>query len=452
MTPEFWRQRVALMRARGAERSGTLSRVVENTLFLLAGKGVGAVLSLVYLGIATRTLGLAGFGQFALILSVGQSVAAMVGFQTWQIVVRYGMAPLAAGDQGRVGRLLAFCLALDVGGAIVGCAIAAVGVELLGGHFGWSARLQLEALLFCIVVLLAIRSTPIGILRLHDRFGLAATADAALPVTRLLGALVVLATGPSVTGFLYAWAASEVVAAAAYWWFALRTAGAALSPSSLREIGKVRRENDGLLAFASLTNLSATLAMVAKQLTTIIVGLFVGPAAAGSYRLAFQLAQALAKLTEALSRSVFSELSRVHFGGVAGSLGTLSSSVSRLALVAGILIVVLLVLVGEAALRLIAGPAFVGAYPLLVLLGAAAAIDLGSVVFEPTLLVAGRAARAVLLRLVTSAVLIGLMMVLLPRLGTIGAGIAMLAASAVGFLLLWLAARRTLGMAPAEAG
>jgi O-antigen/teichoic acid export membrane protein len=439
------------MRARGAARSGTVSRVVENALFLLAGKGVGAVLSLVYLGIATRTLGLEGFGQFALILSVAQTVAGLVSFQSWQLVVRYGMAPLAAGEQEKVGRLVAFCAALDVAGALLGCLIAAAALLLLGDHFGWSTGIRLEALFFCIVMLLSIKSTAIGILRLHDRFGMGATADAVTPIMRLLGALAVLLSGPTVTGFLYAWAAAELATAAVYWWFARRTGGPVFRLRFLRSMGQVRSEHGGIFGFAAITNLNSTLAVIAKQFTTIIVGLFAGAAAAGSYRLAFQLSQALAKLSDALSRSIFAELTRVHFGGIGGSLKKLSGNVTRLALVGGVVIVGLLLIAGEPALRLIAGSEFVGAYPLLVLLGAAAAIDLASVGFEPALLVAGRARLSVILRLITSAVLIGLMVALLPIWGAIGAGVAMLVASAVGFLLFWIAARQALGSAEAVA-
>src|SRR3546814_6130619 len=42
----------------------SIGRILENTAWLLGGKGVGALLSFVYLAIITRTLGPAGFGHF----------------------------------------------------------------------------------------------------------------------------------------------------------------------------------------------------------------------------------------------------------------------------------------------------------------------------------------------------------------------------------------------------
>src|SRR3546814_16435424 len=50
----------------------SIGRILENTAWLLGGKGVGALLSCVYLAIITRTLGHAGFGNFSLILNQAQ--------------------------------------------------------------------------------------------------------------------------------------------------------------------------------------------------------------------------------------------------------------------------------------------------------------------------------------------------------------------------------------------
>lgn len=67
-----------------------LGRMLTNTVWLLGGKGFGAICSLLYLAILTRTLGIKGFGHFSLIFGTSQALVALAGFQTWRIVVRYG--------------------------------------------------------------------------------------------------------------------------------------------------------------------------------------------------------------------------------------------------------------------------------------------------------------------------------------------------------------------------
>ena len=67
-----------------------MKRLFTNMGWLLGGRGINAVLSLVYLALATRTLGLEGFGWFAAIVALGQAVTGLANFQTWQFIVRWG--------------------------------------------------------------------------------------------------------------------------------------------------------------------------------------------------------------------------------------------------------------------------------------------------------------------------------------------------------------------------
>src|SRR3546814_14513144 len=109
-----------------------LRRVFANAGWLLGGKGVGALLSIIYIALATRTLGLEEFGRFALVVALGQAIAGLVTFQTWQFVVRYGAAARMEGDVARRERIVAFELMLDLASAAGGGLLAAGGVVALG--------------------------------------------------------------------------------------------------------------------------------------------------------------------------------------------------------------------------------------------------------------------------------------------------------------------------------
>ncbi|MEP2551034.1 MAG: hypothetical protein ABJH26_07065, partial [Marinomonas sp.] len=67
-----------------------MSRLFRNIGWLLGGRGFNAVMSLIYLALATRALGLDGFGYFAIIVALGQTVTGIANFQTWQFVGRWG--------------------------------------------------------------------------------------------------------------------------------------------------------------------------------------------------------------------------------------------------------------------------------------------------------------------------------------------------------------------------
>jgi O-antigen/teichoic acid export membrane protein len=143
----------------GTWRDGSLGRVFINLGWLLGGKGMGAALSLVYLALAARSLGPEGFGEFTLVLGGAQAISAFVSCQTWQIVVRYGLPHVKEGRAAAAARLAGFCLSLDIAGAVIGCAIAALAVAVLAPLLGWPDQLAHAGLAFSFVVLLTGRST-----------------------------------------------------------------------------------------------------------------------------------------------------------------------------------------------------------------------------------------------------------------------------------------------------
>lgn len=426
-------------------RSGLFSKIIENTAWLLGANVLGGILSVVYLGIATRALGPANFGQFVLIVGIAQSVAMIVNFQTWQILVRYGAGHLHEEQYGRLGRLIVYCLAVDVGAAIVGAALVTGAVFLLGPPLGWDESTQNQALLFAVIMLISIRSTPTGILRLHDRFGLAAVADAVTPLARMIGAIIVILNGASIVGFLAAWAVAEAATALVYWAFAIYALGPEYKAVLRMRLDNVRRENPRILRFTTLTNAGSILNAASNQSLVIIVGLFVGTAAAGGFRLARQIGLALAKFTRTLGRAAFPELVRANSAASEKDFWRLFKMTTALAAAGALIIFGLLFLFGHQAIILIAGSEFAFATPLLLLLGSAAAIDLVGVGFDPALIATGRAGRVAVLRLISTVVLLSLMFTLLPIFGAIGGAAAVLIATIFNLFLFTISTWRLMG-------
>jgi hypothetical protein len=121
------------------------------------------------------------------------------------------------------------------------------------------------------------------------------------------------------------------------------------------------------------------------------VGGFAGPAAAGAFRLAAQLANALSKLSILVTRAAFPEIvrtirsaSRARF-----RMGVLRVGLASIA-AAGVVIGVV-ALFGHRLLMLVGGHAFGAGYIYLLWLAGAGAIELAAASFEPILLSVHRA-------------------------------------------------------------
>jgi len=172
--------------------------------------------------------------------------------------------------------------------------------------------------------------------------------------------------------------------------------------------------------------------MTSKQFTLLTVGAFGGPTAAGMFRVAAQLAQALAKATQTFSRAAFSELVLAIAKG--SDRGLLVQLTGFAGLVAAAMLGIA-VLFAEPLLRLITTDQFAGAYWPIVILVAAAALDLLGFAFEPAMTARGQSGAAFRLRLLATAVLAALLMLLLPRFGIVGGAWATFGGSLSAVLL-----------------
>lgn len=413
-------------------QAGYLSRVIRNVGWLLSGKLLAALLSLVYLGLAARVLGLEEFGLFALILAYAQAIGNFSQFQSWQVVIRFGALHLRDIKNERFERLIAFNIWLDLTGAIASAGLGFFMAGLAGELLGWSDDATWVTSFFSLTLVFSIRATPTGVLRLLDRFDQLTLAESVTPIIRFAGAVVAAIWMPNIFGFLVAWAISEIVTSIVLWIMAakaLRSFGIALR---IQWPTGVRSENDGLWRFACTSNATASVNLVWQQLGTLAVGSAVSASAAGIYRIAFQIAQGLSKPAQMLGRVVYPEFARLE--GYSDFKRTVWRSTAA-AGVAGVVMVAMTAIAGEEVLTLIAGAEYAKAAPVLLILSVAAAIDLFGFAIEPALLAAGYAGRALIARAAAAVVYIVCLLIALNEWGVYGAAFAAVAGSVIASFL-----------------
>lgn len=415
---------------------------LQNLGWMAASKALAAVFSLIYLAIITRSLGVSGFGRFALITGSAQLLANLLAFQTWQIIVQYGVNHLDGNDKAPLARLYRAAVVLDGISAVTGIAAAATILYFFADALGMTENLARATLIFNIIMLFSLRSTPLGIMRLHNRFSLAAAAESAMPTLRLIGAIIAWYVHPKLQGFLIAWAAAELLTAAAHWYAVHRTGDLKLMLKSGSGVSKVPTDNPGILRYALDTNFSQTLSVTAKQLPLFLVGGLTGAAAAGAFRLAHQLARSLTVLSNMIARAAFPEIVRaVRDLGVAGLAGMVARAV-RVAFVVSAVVFVLVVLIGQEALALVGGVDFAQGYRSLLWLSGAACIELLVVTFEPSITAARRAHFAFYARLAATTVMVAASFWLVPVMGAEGVAAAVLFNSLTQAVLLGLVLTR----------
>ncbi len=402
-----------------------MRRLMQNIGWLLGGRGFNAVMSLVYLALATRTLGLDGFGHFAIIVALGQTVTGLANFQTWQFVVRWG-----AGEDGP-GEATGFAIALDIFSVAMGTVLAAVLVATAQLWLPLPDELLPITFAFCIISLLAIRTTPTGLLRLRFKYGKATAAEAVQPAIRAAGAILAWLLMPTVIGFVLAWAAAELAVAVTLWIVAARQEKIDLSQISLR---RIPRDHSDAWRFVWSTNLTGSLTIAGKQVMILLVGSIGGEALAGGFRVASQLGQALVQLAQTVSKAIYPEL--VHAKDEALAM---ARRMANIALIGGIMAVLVALFAGRWGLELIAGDEFRGFYWAMVILAIAGAAELVGASLESLLVSAGKAHTAFAVRAVPTVLALILLEVAIDWNGAKGAAFAVLGSSALAVIGFYVA-------------
>ncbi|MCR5880410.1 lipopolysaccharide biosynthesis protein [Phenylobacterium sp. J367] len=407
-----------------------LRRVVVNAGKLLGGRSVNAVLSLAYLAIAARALGVTAFGVLVLIHAFAQFLGDVVKFQSWQTLIHYGAGPLHQGEKARFQQVLRFTLLLDVGSGIVGLAIGIAGAFLFSGKLGWTPDQAPAAAGYVLSVAFMVSATPLGLLRLFDRFDVLAGQAALVSIVRLAGSAIAWAIGAPLEGYLLAWAVGTAVGFALLVWASVSELGkrGLLAGFSMR--GPLADGLPGVWKFAWSTNLNTTLDVAFTHIVTLAVGALVGPAQAGFWRMGRQVADAIAKPAKLLTPALYPELARLRVAQGEAQMAKLALQVGLMTGGFSAVIVTIAAFAGKPLLTLVMGPAFAPAAELMTWQVAAAAIGIFALPLEPMLVSQGRPGAALRVRLVVSLAFLASLALLIDQWGARGAAIGLVAAAA----------------------
>ena len=417
---------------RGWFDDGFLVRIFRNAGALLGGKAVAGVLSLGTLAVTARGLGPELFGALILIHSYVKLVGGLVKFQSWQAVIHYGASSLEHKRPQDLQALIKFTTALDLASAVIGMAIAVSLAGVVGAWLGWDEDTTSLVMVYSLLIAVTIKATPIGVLRLFDRFKLIALQTPLSPTVGLIGVALAYAWDGGLVAYLAAWFAAGVVESATLvilGWRELARQGLLRGLDfSLRGLAK---PHPGLWRFVWASNVFTSLSAASSHLITLVLGWLLGPAAAGLYKIAHQFASVLVVPAAALRRTIYPEFARLVAKGDAARLRKLMLRAGLISGSVAVIVVLVIAGVGEPLIRLIVGEAYGAAADLLTLLAAGSAVMLYGFALEPVFFALGRPGIMLRLSVITAALNLVLIFLLVAEFGLIGAGMAALASTVV---------------------
>ncbi len=404
-------------------KDGVFRAVLRNAGYLGSGRLVGAGLGLVALVCAGRGLDPAVFGVLMLVHTYATGAGALVKFQSWQVILRYG-APALLRDDGKTAEdSIRLAFGLDIASGIIGMLAAMAVLPFVAASFGIDRSHLALAIFYCTLVPTMASATSTGVLRLLDRFDLIASQQVATPLLRAGGAAIAFFGHLGFAGFVVAWYVADLVGDLILWWLAVRELKRRDMLRSLRPglMGTARRLPNAW-GFVWTTNIAISLDAAWGPISNLVVGGVLGPLAAGLYKIASTLLDSAGKPKDLLTKGFYPEI--VRMDPASDAPWRLGVRTGALAGAMGLAVVLLILLGGRPLIGLAFGHKYLAAYPLLNLMMFALMISMAAFPLQSLLYMVHRQRAALVAQSAATIVYLATLATLAHLFGLEGAGTA----------------------------
>jgi len=400
------------------------NRIAINFGKVLRGRGIAGVFAAVSTALTAYALPVEQFGLIILLHTYIRVVKGVFNFRTFESIVRYGVPLVDNGDEAKLKSLLRSTTMIDFSSSLAATLVGVAMVPLAGPLLHWDAQVTQWAGFYALIIITTGVNTSSGILRLYDRFDALGVQYTVGPLVRMLLVILAWAMDGGMLMFLLAWGVAYCVGN--IYMFArglLELKSRLVTPFwqgfRWQETFDHSRE---FWQFIGVVYWQTNVDLVPKQLSTLLAGNLLGPAAAGLFRLAREISTILSRPAALLRDVLFPNLTR-SWQSNQGNFKKLPFRTSMIAGSAGLLIAVIAWFAGESLLALV-GEDYVPAAPLMVLLLVAASFDLASAPLRAAAYAIGKASTLLQIHILGVGVYISLFYVATRFTGLIGPGLA----------------------------
>lgn len=413
-------------------RDGTLVRFARNAFHLASGNASAVGLGMITLAFSAQMLGPALLGILATIEGYGRMVDQIVRLETWQALIRYGADALEKQDRNRFRSLVKLGVVMDLVGASLSATVAFLAIPIAAHWLGWDSATSTMARVYCIAVLFGISSTPIGVLRLFNRFAGMAWLEPAIAAVRLAGVAVIWAMDGSLWSFLLLGIVLQCSQRVILGWMAWRELKAQGFVGILgAPISNAGARFPGIWSFILAANGTLLIRKSTQEIDLLAVAAIAGPAGAGIYQLVRKFTLAATKAGAMMQQVVYPELARLWARRDLATFARTIRQVEVLTVGFGLMFVSVAALAGDQIIRIIGGSKFEDAEMPLIVQSFAALLFLSGSALRPGLASMGLQAKMMPAVIASAIAFYAVLFTAVPQLGVVGAGLAHIAFNAI---------------------
>jgi len=412
-----------------------LRRLIKNASMLFGAETIATLISIVQFPLITRLLGPEQYGVWGIVTGWVALVAQFISFRLWETLIKYLSQFMAADDEPRALAMLKLCIWIDFIVAVVTLVVISLSAGLAAGvilktRVDGADLIRLEALDVFVGLTM---SVWVAVLRTFNRFRSLSIYNVVSAIAIFIGWTGVLLVHGGVGGLILVNILIKLGQMLSLAVLARRDLKARFKGGWLAaDLGVLRPQRREISVMLFSMNIDTFRKIVLNNVDVVVLGWLAGPAPAGLYRLAEQLAAYVNRLINPLYDTLYPEVARMYASEGPAAVGALVRRLQRGVLIGLGAVFLGAYLVGPWAIPWIFGAQYAPALPVFYILILANVWVVG--VWAPSVMLsAGRAKHLTVINTLCSLVMLVLLFTLVPSFGAVGA-----AAAQTTFQIVWL--------------
>lgn len=422
-----------LIDIRRLRSSPFFARVLKNSGWVFGSQTVA------YLGafcqgiILARFLGPSDYGRLALVLTIVLAINQLFDSRSWEATIKYVAVYRAEGRVDKAAAVSKLALIVDSVTCVIAFAVL-FSLATLASHYFLKNEADANLVrLTSVIILFGIpNSVTISVLRLSDAYSWITYEKASNVAIRLAGVVIVVALGMKLADVLLVYVGAAAVSMSIYVVMLTKGAKRLGLPNLLTaKIASVSGELREIVPFLFYSNLNATFKLMQRNVDILLIGYFLVPAQVGLYKIARNLTDLFMFPVDPVNTVLYPEFAdlfatkkareaRRIFRRVMWGFGSWAA-----------VSLIVVILLGAVGVRVLYGARYLGAVPVLDWLAVGVAIGIASSSLYPMIVAMGDVRTATVSIATGSVAQIGVLALLLPRIGIVAGGVAYIVCYAI---------------------
>ncbi len=285
----------------------SLNKVLKNAGILLSGNMGANVFVLLSVAIFTHSQGATIFGYYVLFLTFIEIIDKIFNFQTWQAFIKFATDFQVKDEHHNVMMLLKYSFLVDLISLIVSTLVALALSSLAMGFFDIPQEYYHLLLLMSLTILFKTTEISTGVFRLYDRFKVQAKIAVYSSAIKFGMFALIAFVAPSFEMFVYATILAQFITMMMKYFYAksvLNEHNITIVEILKEKVNIPLLKELKIFSFIVYNNFDVAVRMVSRQLDTVILGKLYGAEIVGIYKIAKEVANLIAKLTDPVYQAI----------------------------------------------------------------------------------------------------------------------------------------------------